>query len=130
MDAKREISGDQAMGTVRHQRSSNSSGQTTSRCWRSLGAGVLAVGRYTDEGLADEHVVYWPDKAGSWPLVVFLHGSEQRGKDPAPLCQIGPFAGLQAGLNIPAIVVGPQCLPNSSWNPEAIVRLIEYLREA
>jgi len=59
----------------------------------------------------------------TWPLVVFLHGSGERGNDPAKLCNCPVFQ-----RKLPAIVIAPQCLPSRGWDPEAIVNLIREMQ--
>jgi prepilin-type N-terminal cleavage/methylation domain-containing protein/prepilin-type processing-associated H-X9-DG protein len=75
--------------------------------------------------LADEFVVQLPADYRNgqlWPLVVFLHGSGERGRDPSILRDQRPFR-----QKLPAIVVSPQCLPSYSWEPDVIAAFIKYI---
>ena len=64
--------------------------------------------------------------ANSYPLVVFLHGSGGRGNDPQNLLKWGRFLTSQGALEEAAVVLMPQCLKQTSWQPEEVVRFVEY----
>jgi predicted peptidase len=57
------------------------------------------------------------DRTKKYPLIVFLHGSGECGKDnSAQLTHGGEFFAKEVNrLNYPAIVIFPQCPNNSSW---------------
>jgi predicted peptidase len=59
---------------------------------------------------------YQKDK--KYPLLVFLHGSGERGNDNAAQLLHGGFVFLQDSIrkNYPAIVIFPQCPADSSWS--------------
>jgi predicted peptidase len=60
---------------------------------------------------------YTAEKA--WPLILFLHGSGERGEDGFRETEIGvPKALRRDHSRIPAIVVMPQCRPNAAWTGE------------
>ncbi len=50
-----------------------------------------------------------------WPLILFLHGSEERGEDPEMLRRNGLPQVLDRGLELPALVLSPQCPPGIRW---------------
>lgn len=64
-----------------------------------------------------------------WPLIVFLHGSGERGRDLRKLRQHGLPKRIAQGHDIPAIVVSPQCPLGSWWTPHfgAIMGLIDTI---
>jgi predicted peptidase len=68
------------------------------------------------------YVVYVPreyDPKRSWPVVLFLHGSGERGNDGLRATQIGAGAAIRyAPERVPAIVVFPQAPPESRWLDE------------
>ncbi|WP_395730135.1 prolyl oligopeptidase family serine peptidase [Prosthecobacter sp.] len=66
-----------------------------------------------------------PDK--KWPLVVFLHGSGERGTDLELIKKHGPPKLVAAGQKFPAIVASLQCEPNNLWNPHAVQAVTEHL---
>ncbi|MGA2380728.1 MAG: hypothetical protein ABSG85_15625 [Spirochaetia bacterium] len=48
-----------------------------------------------------------------WPLILFLHGSEQRGDDPALLEKLALLAFAKEERDFPFVAVVPQCPPNT-----------------
>lgn len=64
-----------------------------------------------------------------WPLVVFLHGSGERGVNPAAMAACGLPAYVAAGQTYPFALVSPQCLPDTRWDTHlpAIAQLISEL---
>lgn len=70
---------------------------------------------------------YEVDQAKRWPLIVFLHGSGERGSDLQMLKKHGPPKLLAAGQALPAIVVSPQCAPNNIWNPHGVHALTQHI---
>lgn len=50
-----------------------------------------------------------------WPLVVFLHGSGERGGDAGMLRLQGLPRLLDEGLDLPAVVLSPQCPEDHVW---------------
>jgi predicted peptidase len=66
-------------------------------------------------GLESEYLIEIPNgrRIATWPLIVFLHGSDERGRDTAMLRNRGPFTLGETHLTFPAIVVAPQCLPDA-----------------
>jgi predicted peptidase len=51
------------------------------------------------------------------PLVLFLHGSGERGDDLARVCSQGLPATIERGRNVPFVAVSPQCPEGTSWTP-------------
>ena len=58
---------------------------------------------------------YADDPGRRWPVLVFLHGSGERGDDLRQVKAWGPPRMAAEGRSIPAIVVSPQCPADSSW---------------
>ncbi len=62
----------------------------------------------------------WPDASADrkFPLVIFLHGSGERGTDNSAQLKWGAlsFASDQMMLAHPAIVIAPQCPPDQLWS--------------
>lgn len=63
-----------------------------------------------------------------WPLVVFLHGSGERGTDLAKVKVHGPPKRVAAGADWPAVLVSPQCEDGQRWDPERLHRLLVALK--
>lgn len=55
-----------------------------------------------------------PDR--SWPLILFLHGSGERGDDIARVYKHGLPKRLAQRHHLPAIVVAPQCPHATTWS--------------
>ena len=54
-----------------------------------------------------------------WPVILFLHGSGERGADGLVQTQVGLGAAIRRGVERwPAIVVMPQARPEQSWTRE------------
>ncbi len=57
---------------------------------------------------------YTPQKP--WPVVLFLHGSGERGRDGFRQTDVGIARAIRRHRDwIPAVVVMPQCRPNAGW---------------
>ncbi len=60
---------------------------------------------------------YTPDR--SWPVMLFLHGSGERGRDGLRPTQQGPATAVRLERDrYPMIIVFPQCPPDSIWMGE------------
>ena len=62
-----------------------------------------------------------------WPLVIFLHGSGERGTDLELIKKHGPPKLLAAGQKFPAIIASLQCEPNNLWNPHGVKAVTDHL---
>jgi predicted peptidase len=81
------------------------------------------VGRY---------LLYLPREYGEengtrWPLILFLHGSGERGTDLSKVKAHGPPKLVSEGQEMPFIIVSPQCPARSNWEPEALVELLDQI---
>jgi predicted peptidase len=95
------------------------------RWWHSPSPGRVGFDSFESTALGREFVIRLPAnyaKDDVWPLIVFLHGSGERGNDPRMLRVCGPVP-----KNLPAIVVAPQCLPKQGWDPEAVAEFVQHL---
>lgn len=72
---------------------------------------------------------YDKDPAKKWPLIVFLHGSGERGDDLAVLKGQGPAAYAEGGHPLPFIVATPQCPKQHNWNPELVLQLVGQMEK-
>lgn len=65
------------------------------------------------------YTVYVPrefDRSRRWPVILFLHGSGERGDDGVRQMQIGAGAAIRSHPErVPAIVVLPQALAETRW---------------
>lgn len=66
--------------------------------------------------------------AQRWPLLMFLHGSGERGTDLNQVKVHGPWEWLAQQADTPFIVVAPQADVGGGWNPHVLHALIEQLK--
>ncbi|MCX7003531.1 MAG: prolyl oligopeptidase family serine peptidase [bacterium] len=63
----------------------------------------------------------------SWPMILFLHGSGERGKDLSKVKIYGPPKRAEAETNFPFIVVSPQCPAEQWWDADALYALVQTI---
>ena len=79
-----------------------------------------------------DYWLYLPDGFGSqkkWPLMLFLHGSGERGSDLEKVKVNGPSKLIAEGRKYPCIVVSPQCPEHQWWDQDALFALLDDLCE-
>jgi predicted peptidase len=89
----------------------------------------------TDEGEKDVALRYWlflpadyeAKPAEKWPLVLFLHGSGERGEDLEKVKIHGPPMLVAQGRQFPFVLVSPQVPTGSRWNAEELSQLTDVL---
>jgi predicted peptidase len=89
----------------------------------------------TDEGEQDStlrYLLYLPadyeaKPTAQWPLVLFLHGSGERGDDIEKVKIHGPPKLVSQGKQFPFVLVSPQCPTGSRWNAEELAKVIDEL---
>lgn len=67
------------------------------------------------------------EKQDKWPLLLFLHGSGERGDDLDLVKVHGPPKLIAAGKEFPFIVVSPQCPKERWWEPIELIALLDDL---
>jgi predicted peptidase len=88
-----------------------------------------------DDGERDatlRYLLYLPGEYESnastkWPLVLFLHGSGERGDDLEKVKIHGPPKLVAAGKEFPFVLISPQCPANRGWNAEELAKLVDEL---
>lgn len=70
---------------------------------------------------------YDTDQGKSWPMMVFLHGSGERGNDPEKIKVHGPPKLIEAGQHFPFMVLSPQCPDKRDWDAETIYALVKNI---
>jgi len=70
---------------------------------------------------------YEADAARKWPLVIFLHGSGERGSDLELLKKHGPPKLIAAGQKFPAVIASLQCPTGELWNPHGVKAVTDHL---
>ena len=89
----------------------------------------------TVKGTAYRYVVSIPgdwSAAREWPVILFLHGSEEHGDDGIAQAKVGMgLAVRRHPERFPAIVVMPQCRPGVDWRaPEMEAQILAALDAA
>lgn len=79
-------------------------------------------------------LIYFPDSAivhssKRLPLLIFLHGSGERGTDLELLKIHGLPKLIEQGQSFPAIVVSPQCPADQWWNLKELEALVKEMKQ-
>jgi predicted peptidase len=67
------------------------------------------------------------DRQEKWPVLLFLHGSGERGSDIEKVKVHGPPKLIAEGKELPFIVVSPQCPDDQWWEPIELVALLDEI---
>src|SRR5882762_11342536 len=67
---------------------------------------------------------YQQDSSKSWPLMIFLHGSGERGNDLEKIKVHGPPKLIEQGKKFPFIVVSPQA-DQGGWDARELYNLLQ-----
>lgn len=86
-------------------------------------------------GITQTTVRYWlylpkdydADPTKRWPIVLFLHGAGERGKDLNQVAVHGPPKLVKNGGEFPFILVSPQCPSSERWHAAPLVGLMDEL---
>jgi len=70
------------------------------------------------------------EKQDKWPLIVFLHGSGERGDDLELVKTHGPPKIVEGKPDFEFLVVSPQVPDRTRWDPEKIEQLIDQVSKA
>jgi predicted peptidase len=68
---------------------------------------------------------YYTTPLRKWPLIVFLHGSDEIGEDLELVKGNGIPAIIEKKKDFEFIVVSPQCPPDQRWSPRLVKTLID-----
>lgn len=63
------------------------------------------------------------------PVLIFLHGRSLSGSNLERVRRYGVIDALEKGRAIDAIVVAPQTPSNTSWRPQKIARLLDWVQQ-
>ncbi|HKB87043.1 MAG TPA: hypothetical protein VKD08_12780, partial [Ignavibacteriaceae bacterium] len=76
-----------------------------------------------------KYLLYLPkgydEDDNTWPLVLFLHGSGERGDDLESVKRLGLPMLIEQGKNFPFILVSPQCPLGQRWDPLELSVLLD-----
>ncbi len=62
-----------------------------------------------------------------FPLLLFLHGSGERGSNLNHVKKVGIPLLIKKGKEFPFIIVSPQCPANERWSPDILNSLLDHL---
>jgi predicted peptidase len=62
-----------------------------------------------------------------WPMILFLHGSGERGTDLTKVKINGLPRRMETATNFPFIVVSPQCPEEQGWDTDALYALVQRI---
>ena len=68
---------------------------------------------------------YDVDPGKKWPLILYLHGGAERGRDPNVVRGSGLPKAMAGGRDVPAIVVAPQDAAPGEWNIPLLTELLD-----
>ena len=83
--------------------------------------------------IAVQYLLFLPANYGDrqgprrWPLLLFLHGAGERGKDLTKVTVHGPPKIVQSQPAFPCIVVSPQCPNRQLWSNEVLLPLLDEI---
>ena len=98
-----------------------------------LAEGTQSTGSYAvsiTKTVKLDYLIHLPEgyKEGSskkWPLILFLHGSGERGTNVQKVAVHGPPKVAPTMKDFPFIVISPQCASGENWNDESLLGLLE-----
>ncbi len=70
---------------------------------------------------------YGIDPAKRWPLILFLHGADERGDDIEKVKVHGPPKVAMTRADFPFIVVSPQCPSGETWSNDVLNGLLDHV---
>ena len=62
-----------------------------------------------------------------YPLLLFLHGSDERGNDLSNLKSKGPPSFLDKKQDFPFVVLSPQCPEGREWDTQNLLALLDHI---
>ncbi len=81
------------------------------------------------KNISVNYILHFPDnykkQKQDWPLIVFLHGSGERGDDLSKLGIHGPLKYAENGNKLGAVILAPQCPEKEVWDMDVLSTLIK-----
>jgi len=75
------------------------------------------------------YLLYLPAEYGKddrkWPLMIFLHGSGERGSDVNKVKANGPPKIVEKKKDFPFVLISPQCPSGDNWNVAVLNKLLD-----
>lgn len=70
------------------------------------------------------------DKPRKWPLILFLHGSGERGDDLELVKKHGPPKIVESKPEFEFVTVSPQCPAGQRWKSEELTQLLDHVSKS
>jgi predicted peptidase len=91
---------------------------------------VRSITRKVTRTLTIQYLLFLPKDyaakpARKWPLILFLHGAGERGRDLWLVTKHGPPKIVRDKPDFPFIVVSPQCPEGHTWSNEVLLALLD-----
>lgn len=86
---------------------------------------------YNENEFGMNYKVFYPDTYKDLPLIVYLHGAGERGKNISHLYRHGIPKLIEEGKEIPAVILSPQCPEWCVWDNvvDNVKKIIDYVAE-
>ncbi|MGC3959643.1 MAG: glycoside hydrolase family 2 TIM barrel-domain containing protein [Verrucomicrobiota bacterium] len=68
---------------------------------------------------------YSAKRAEGWPLILFLHGSGERGTNVFKVTKHGPPKQVESNPDFPCVLVSPQCPEGKTWDVSELTGLLD-----
>jgi dienelactone hydrolase len=105
-------------------------------CYVTVVSGLRVEAQQTHEQYIRpvNYLLYFPDAYGQdtlkkWPLLLFLHGSGERGDDLEKVKTHGPPKLIDQGKKFPFIVVSPQAPQGQGWSTADLYALLQNCKQ-
>ena len=84
--------------------------------------------------VTSEYLIYLPKDYNAraktrWPLILFLHGSGERGTNLSKVALHGPPKLVKQARDFPFSIVSPQCPTNQRWDNDVLLALLDEIEE-
>ena len=89
-----------------------------------------SLGEKDVPGIQKNYLLYLPKGypgESPWPLLLFLHGSGERGNDIDRVKRHGPPRLADEGTDFPFVIVSPQCPAGETWSAESLDRFLDKM---
>ncbi len=70
---------------------------------------------------------YYANPEKRWPMMLFLHGSGERGTDVWKVTKHGPPKEVTQHRDFPFILVSPQCPEGQTWSKDVLLTLLDEI---
>jgi predicted peptidase len=93
---------------------------------------VYLLPKMINQGTYKKYLLYvppLPPESGKYPLLLYLHGSGERGNDLSELEDSGPRPFLMQHPEYPFVLVSPLCRANDHWHSKYLADLIHSVSE-